>query len=212
MAEVDVTVVDLGMSNVKSVVNMLNKVGLSAKASTKPEHIQSKLTILPGVGSFDEGMKGLTRSGWGSAIQDLSQSGDATILGLCLGMQLLTEGSEEGELEGLGVIPGSFRMFNSEATDDLEIKIPHMGWNTVDFTSRIEQFLPGISSNNRYYFVHSYYYHSDNDEFVAGFSQHGSKFPSAISSGKTLGLQFHPEKSHRFGIELFQRLSGVLDA
>lgn len=208
----DVVVVDLGMSNVKSVVNMLRKVGVNAIPQELPTHIEERsLIIVPGVGTFDEGMQKMNLTGWDSALKDAFQSEKVKILGLCLGMQLLTEGSDEGKSSGLGIIPGYFEKFMVEA-DNPQLKIPHMGWNEVDFTPRMLHYINELPAGQRYYFVHSFKYVHKHDDHVAGYTNYGARFASAIANNNALGLQFHPEKSHRFGSELFTKLLAVHNA
>ena len=200
------------MSNVRSVINMINKVGSTAVAKQKPTNLQSgALYILPGVGTFDEGMKGLKTTGWGSALKDIHEADKSKILGLCLGMQLLSEGSEEGVEEGLAIIPGNFIKF-AEKNNQTEFKVPHMGWNEVDFNERILKFLPAVPQRNRFYFVHSYHYTHRNQDHVVGTTTYHHKFASVIENKNALGLQFHPEKSHRFGAEIFSSLLAVKNA
>lgn len=194
------------MSNVKSVINMLNKIGFLAVAQQKPTELTSNaFIVLPGVGTFDQGVKELASSGWGNALKDAFATEKSIILGLCLGMQLLSEGSEEGDKAGLGIIPGHFKKFEIEE-NQTNMKVPHMGWNEVDFNDSILDFSPIKPIEQRYYFVHSYHYSHQNDDQVVGMSYHGSRFASAIKNKKALGLQFHPEKSHRFGAQLFSNL------
>lgn len=199
-------VVDLGISNVRSVINMLHRVGTAATAQEKPQiSSANRLIILPGVGTFDEGMLGLIKTGWDSALKDIFETGSSMVLGLCLGMQLLTNGSEEGSRDGLGLIPGHFQKFRV-GTENKTMKVPHMGWNEVRFNERALEFMSTVPINSKYYFVHSYQYVHENDNHVVGTTLYGEEFASAICAKKALGLQFHPEKSHRYGAELFSNL------
>lgn len=193
-------IVDYGMGNVGSIVNMLKKVGSKGQTFTSPEEIsQYEKVILPGVGSFDHAMERLNQSGLTEALKEHAGSGKA-FMGICLGMQLLADGSEEGKKEGLGLIRGEVLKFQLE-----DLAIPHMGWNTVQFDSdeplfaNFEQF-----EESRFYFVHSYYYAPQDKNNVLTTTEYGHSFASGVKKDRVIGLQFHPEKSHLFGMELFK--------
>ncbi len=195
-------VVDYGLGNIGSILNMIKKVGYQAKATSNPSELEnaSKI-ILPGVGAFDVGMKNLNDSGLADAIK--KKSNDKTnILGICLGMQLLANNSEEGALAGLGLIPGSVKKFNFENTNN-NLKVPHMGWNVVNPKTNIPLF-ENMPQEMRFYFVHSYYYNCVNPENIAASTNYGFEFTSVVAKDNIYGVQFHPEKSHKFGILLFK--------
>lgn len=201
------------MSNVNSVVNMLNRVGYSSELLEKPQTTKNpEFLILPGVGTFDEGMRGLIKSGWDSALKDYSEDGGIRILGLCLGMQLLTSGSEEGVISGLNLIPGHFKKFDLSQFESSNLKVPHMGWNDVTYNEKISDYVSGFPDKQRFYFVHSYYYSHENDDFVVGETKHGLNFGSVIAKQNIIGVQFHPEKSNRFGFDFFSNLMGKTNA
>lgn len=202
-----VIIVDYGMGNVGSLRNMLSKVNIPAQVSSDPEVIRdAERLILPGVGAFDEAVRTLEATFIREAIIERSLRTDRLIVGVCLGMQLLMEGSEEGQLGGLGLIPGRCVRFPGTAGNEL-LRVPHMGWNQVE-PVRKSQRVPSLGVDSRYYFVHSYYVQPSDEADVLGTTDYGLRFTSAIESGSVLGFQFHPEKSHRHGMRL---LSGLFD-
>lgn len=208
-----VSVIDIGLGNISSILNMLKKVGAGSCRAETPGSISedTRLIILPGVGSFDYAMKKLNHTGWSSFLKEEVQPGRCYLMGICLGMQLLCDGSEEGELPGLGLIPGTFRHFSSDAANS-ELKVPHMGWNHVEFHQQSSWMGAGIGVNHRYYFVHSYYYSAEQSDHIAGITYYGVPFASAIEKEKIFGFQFHPEKSHKFGMQLFRNVIKRTDA
>ena len=206
-----VVVIDIGVGNVKSVANMLRKIGLSPEIASSPSESTAKvLHVLPGVGAFDQGMKCLTETGWGSFLISAANQ-EVPILGLCLGMQLLCEGSEEGDTPGLGIIPGRFIRFPGIFQDRSAQKVPHMGWNTVDFDGSAKSWTQGDLEHSRFYFVHSYFYEDINSPVAIGRTVYGEPFVSAIKQGSVVGLQFHPEKSHRYGMDLLLAIASEFD-
>lgn len=191
-------IADLGLSNVGSVSNMLRKIGAEAQIAPKPPlRNDTSLVVLPGVGSFDAGMYALAKSGWGSYIQE--RAPEIPIIGICLGMQLLGLGSSEGTKSGLGILPLSFESF-AKISSPIPVKSPHMGWNKVFWSERHKP--PIVDPAERYYFVHSFASPEIANEAVLATSTHGVEFVSIVKRGKTVGFQFHPEKSHRFGQKL----------
>jgi glutamine amidotransferase len=207
---IDVTVIDLGIGNIKSVANMLDRIGVESKIAEKPSEMKDNSpVVLPGVGSFDEGANRLRRSGWDSWLKEAAEA-KQKILGLCLGMQLLCEGSDEGELGGLALLPGRFVRFPSQNELGDSLKIPHMGWNSVEFDSRTSPWVRALDVNSRFYFVHSYHYLAEEgSQIVSGWTNYGGAFASVLQKDNIIGIQFHPEKSHRFGMEL---LKAVVEA
>jgi imidazole glycerol-phosphate synthase subunit HisH len=202
-----IVVVDCGISNVRSVVNMVRKAGGTAEASSDRGRIQSahKL-ILPGVGAFTQGMANLHELGLVDVLADAALTRKVPILGLCLGMQLLTRDSEEGGAAGLGWLPARTRRFEFERSSPL--KVPHMGWNEVA-PAKADPLLESLPPEPRFYFVHSYYVECDDPGDVLLWSTHGERFAAAIRRGNLWGMQFHPEKSHKYGLALMRSFVGV---
>lgn len=190
---------DYGVANVGSVQNMLKKIGARSVVSSSADDVAaaSKL-ILPGVGAFDAGMEMLARSGLVEALNHKVLEERIPVLGLCLGMQLMTRGSEEGKLPGLGWVDAETSRFDPAVMPG--VKIPHMGWNLVA-PAKDSEMLRGYSEDTRFYFVHSYYVRcaSPADALLRSVFG-GTSFDAALQHDNIVGAQFHPEKSHRFGM------------
>ena len=197
-----ILVVDYGAGNIGSVLNMIKKAGGQAIASSNISDIQNapKL-LLPGVGSFDNAMNKLEGLGLVESIQEKARSG-TPVLGICLGMQLLSYGSEEGRKAGLGLIPGEVKRFKF-GDKDSSLKVPHMGWNQV-MVSKKHRIAEGLENAARFYFVHSYHYECEDPADELFKTHYGYDFTSGIQRKNIMGVQFHPEKSHRFGMQFFK--------
>ena len=187
------------LGNPKSIKNMLGYLGIGAQISSDLMEItKAERLILPGVGHFEHGMEQLGNLGMIEVLQDAVVKNKKPILGICLGMQLLTKFSEEGNMKGLGFIDAQTKKFD---LNDSKLKIPHMGWNTVKLNKESE-LTTEIRSNPRYYFVHSYYVECNDKDDVLCTTNYGQEFVSGFQHENIFGLQFHPEKSHKFGMEL----------
>lgn len=194
-----ITIVNYGMGNLGSVQNMLKRIGHSSVIQSDPDAIRkAQKLILPGVGAFDTAMQCLLNSGIKEALDEAVMQHETPVLGICLGMQLLTSGSEEGQLPGLNWIPGMAHKFPNDIPN---LKVPHMGWNTIQITHP-NLLTSGMTADTRFYFVHSYYVSVDRDQDRTATTRHGIPFDSMINRGHIFGAQFHPEKSHRFGMQL----------
>ncbi len=198
-----IVVVDYGMGNLGSILNMLKKIGTAAIVSSKPEDIaDAEKLILPGVGAFDHGMKNLDGLGLIPLLEDRVLGAGTPTLGICLGMQLLTERSDEGTRPGLGWIKAETVRFKSE-TGHGKLRVPHMGWNTVR-PARAGGLFDGLEIGARFYFVHSYYVQCHEPADVLATTTYGDEFVCAVRRGALSGVQFHPEKSHRYGMQLLR--------
>lgn len=199
-----IAIVDYGMGNVGSILNMLRKIGAPAcVASGRDTLANAQKLILPGVGSFDAAMTRLSELDLIPMLNQKVLVEKNPILGICLGMQLMTAGSEEGSLPGLGWLKARTVRFNFETPS---LKVPHMGWN--DVKPRIAEGLwSGFDVAPSFYFVHSYHLVCDDPEDVTGTTHHGYDFASAVRKDNICGTQFHPEKSHRFGLRLLQNFA-----
>lgn len=199
-------VVDYGMGNLGSVLNMLRRSDVEAMVSGRVEDVmQASKIILPGVGAFDQAVENLRQTGLATALKVRVERDGVPLLGICLGMQLLTESSAEGSQAGFGWIPGNTTRFQ-QMEASAELKVPHMGWNQVEVTQP-NPLLPPLEEERRFYFVHSYHV-ACAPEFVIGTTTYGYPFPSVVRHGSVFGAQFHPEKSHRFGSDLLTRFAG----
>lgn len=192
-----VALIDYGVGNLGSVKNMFKRLGVETETVSEPEALlDANRALLPGVGAFDHGMALLDDMGWTNAIHDFVATG-RPFLGICLGMQLLLDASEEGERPGLGIIPGKAQRFDAASG----IRVPHMGWNSATATSQHPLF-DSQPSDSRFYFVHSYFAKPVSEENALALTDYGHRFASAIYRDNVMGTQFHPEKSHKFGMQL----------
>ncbi len=202
-----IIIVDYGMGNLGSVLNMFKKVGANAKISSDLDEIsKAKKILLPGVGAFDTAMKRIKETGMTEILNQKALVDKIPILGICLGMQLLTNKSEEGKLPGLGWIEGE--TFNFKDRIDGSLKIPHMGWNIVDINKE-NAVTKNFKGEVRFYFVHSYFVKVNNPINSMMTSSYGITFDSAIVKDNIFGAQFHPEKSHKFGMNLFNNFAKI---
>ena len=193
-----IAVLDCGLGNIGSVVNMLRKVGRDAEVTNDVETVEAAdALVLPGVGAFDRGSEALTRLGLREPLRRRVFEDGVPFLGICLGMQLLARGSEEGTLPGLGWIDADVTRLTPG-----DLPVPHMGWNHVDPVRPTA--LLRSEPAPRFYFVHSYRMVCDRDDDVLATCTYGEPFTCAVAVGNVVGVQFHPEKSHAFGMALLE--------
>lgn len=201
-----ISVVDYGVANLGSMLNMLRKVGVEAERASTPEQLESAdRIVLPGIGAFDQGMSALADRGLIEPLRSKSLMEGTPILGVCLGMQLLGGGSEEGSVGGLGLVAATCRRFRPPAGSGL--KVPHMGWSRIS-PRRDSPLLAGLDES-RFYFVHSYHMCCDDPDDVLAVSSYGDEFVSVVNHQNIFGVQFHPEKSHRFGMTLLRNFASL---
>lgn len=195
-------IVDYHVGNLGSIKNMLKRIGHRAEISSDSEVIrQADKLILPGVGSFDAGVKKIHELGLYEPLNQAVLEQGKPILGICVGMQLMLEASEEGEQQGFGWIKGRNQKFKFTQSNS-SLKVPHMGWNYVHPNNN-HPLLQGYEATPRFYFVHSYHATDVVPEEALAHTQYGYSFPSAIQQNNIFGVQFHPEKSHKWGMQLF---------
>jgi glutamine amidotransferase len=198
-----VGVIDVGIGNIFSIQRMVEKVGGGSELIQKPSQLlKFKKIILPGVGHFGEGMRALNGKGFSKILINLVIQKKVQILGICLGMQLLCRSSEESNISGLGLIDAEVRKLHFSV--ESKLKVPHMGWNVVS-ASRVNPLLPVSTEEVRFYFVHSYKVVPKDPAITIGTTNYGGEFCAALQQGNMFGVQFHPEKSHRFGMALMSR-------
>lgn len=200
-----IAIIDYGVGNVGSILNMFRKIGHEANlVSSENALLEASAIVLPGVGAFDRGMKNLDESGLVPALTKAVLDDRRPLLGVCLGMQLLTRGSEEGQRPGLGWIEGSTHRFSPP---DQKLKVPHMGWNRVTPVKE-SPLLAGIE-DPRFYFLHSYYVKCEDRSQTLCTTVYGEPFDSGVHHDNVYGVQFHPEKSHRLGMKVFRNFAAL---
>ncbi len=200
-----ITIVDYGMGNLGAVQNMFRYIGLQAQISADPEVVaRASRILLPGVGAFDAAMQRIQSSGLRPVLEHKARVERVPTLGICLGMQLLTRGSEEGREPGLGWISADTRRFPAMTG----LKVPHMGWNLAH-RSREHPLTANLPPEPRFYFVHSYCVQVDEPSHSLLRARHGIDFDAAIGHENIVGAQFHPEKSHRFGMKLLANFASM---
>ena len=220
MTPARVAVIDLGLGNVGSVINMLKKAGARAEAVLEPPRLaEFDRLVLPGVGAFDRGMERLDDAGWRPALEREVVACGKPILGICLGLQLFCKSSEEGVRPGLGWLDARVVRFRPASSDGRPLRVPHMGWNEVSVASRDPLFAgeasPGHAAGAprwKFYFLHSYHVQMTQSPMtqaaeaalVQATCRYGDVFPCALRSGNVMGVQFHPEKSHAYGLRFLK--------
>lgn len=203
-----IVIIDYGLGNLASIKNMLKRLSVNAIISCDPDTIrQANKLILPGVGAFDAGMKQLNERGLSTIIKQKAIEGKTPLLGICLGMQLLTQFSEEGNVDGLGLIAAITKKF--VFSSDTALKIPHMAWTDILIRDAKHPLFNNIIDVPRYYFVHSYYVSCQSIDNSLAKARHGIEFDCVIGNGNVLGVQFHPEKSHKFGMQTLKNFSAL---
>jgi glutamine amidotransferase len=204
LARTLVTVVDYNMGNVGSIVNMIAKVGGTARVTSDPAVLRTaEKLILPGVGHFDRGIAKLAELGIAPVLEEMVVRGRVPILGICLGMQLMCRASQEGDRKGLGWVDAEVRRF--DVAEHSGMKVPHMGWNVAKPVRASALLAMSPPEPQRFYFVHSYYVACNDPADVVAVTNYEGEFCSAFLHDTIWGVQFHPEKSHAFGMELFRR-------
>lgn len=201
-----IQIVDYGMGNLRSVQKAFEKLGVAAEITSRPSDlVTADRVVLPGVGAFRDAIAELKRLDFVPAIHDAIASGKP-FLGICLGLQLLFDVShEDGEHEGLGIIPGQVVRFTPQPS----LKVPHMGWNELTLEQPEHPVLTGITPGSHVYFVHSYHVVPNDRSVVAATSDHGGEFVAMIALGNLVATQFHPEKSQKVGLRLLENFASA---
>lgn len=202
-----ITIINYGSGNIQALCNIYNNLNIEFKVASTPNDLKdSTKIILPGVGSFDETIGMLKKSGFVEHLNHMVLINKIPVLGICVGMQILSNESEEGKLKGLGWINGSVRKFNKEIFDT-KPKIPHLGWNSIVPKNKQHPILNNINPDRGFYFIHSYYFDCNDNNNILTESFYGIKFCSSVNKENIYGVQFHPEKSHKNGIELLKNFA-----
>jgi glutamine amidotransferase len=202
-----ITVLNFGLGNVAAFVELFNRLGIRCSVACRPSEIQPDTNlVLPGVGAFDRAMERLESSGLADATKAAAQRGDVPILGVCVGMQVLFDRSEEGQRAGLGLIPGQVEHLHTRAADH-RLTVPHLGWNRI--TCSADSPLTADLSGTEFYFLHSYRANPSRSKDVLAFTDYGGEFPCIVGAGMVFGVQFHPEKSHSGGAALLRNFASI---
>lgn len=206
-----IRIVDYGLGNVQAFANVYKRLGFdAARAKTASDLEDASRIILPGVGAFDHAMELLEESGMRPALEDMVANKRVPVLGICVGMQILADSSEEGKAAGLGWVPGRVRSFASRP-ESTRLPMPHMGWNDVSSVASAPLFA-GLEADARFYFLHSFFFDCDHQHHVLARASYGFDFGCAVAAGNVYGVQFHPEKSHHYGATLLKNFAELPDA
>lgn len=201
-----IRIVDYGVGNIQAFMTMFKRLGLPAERARMPLDLaDATRLILPGVGAFDHAMQMFNQSGLREPVESMVHGRQVPVLGVCVGMQMLATGSEEGQLPGLNWVPGRVRSFAS-TPESGHLPMPHMGWNDLRVTPGSKLFKDDEPAP-RFYFLHSYYFSCDNPSHVAATAEYGLDFDCVVSAGHIHGVQCHPEKSHHFGAQLLKNFA-----
>jgi glutamine amidotransferase len=201
-----ITIVDYGLGNIKAFANLYHRLGIPVSiAQTKAELASAQKIILPGVGAFDHAMEMLNASGMRDILDHKVLVDKVPVIGICVGMQILGKSSDEGVLPGLGWIDADIKKFDVALLTN-KTHLPHMGWNDV-VAIKETPLLHELETDARFYFLHSYYFKCNNQEDTIATTGYGTEFASAVQSGNVFGVQFHPEKSHHYGVQLLKNFA-----
>jgi glutamine amidotransferase len=201
-----IAIVDYGLGNVRAFANIYRELNIPhAIVSTPDQLAQASHIIIPGVGAFDQAVLRLREAGMLDAIEPLARDKKLPVLGVCVGMQILADRSEEGTERGLGWIPGQVVRFR-QPSDGSRLPVPHMGWNNVRPVGGTRLF-EGLEQDASFYFLHSFLFECAERKSVVATAEYGGEFACAVSAGNIFGVQFHPEKSHGYGIRLLKNFA-----
>jgi glutamine amidotransferase len=198
-------IINCGEGNVNSVQKMMARINNDTVVTSSPAEIEkADRIILPGIGHFQKAMEALNRMGLLEPLSEAVLNRKTPILGICLGMQLMSQSSEEGNTKGLGWIQGEVMRFR----EDVKIKVPHMGWNTIRIKKK-SRLLYDVGEGTAFYFAHAYHWRSNDPATIVCETDYGVSFPSAIEKENIFGVQFHPEKSHDDGLQLLRNFAAI---
>lgn len=203
-----IKIIDYGVGNIQAFLTLFKRIGVPAERAQTSEDIKTaSRLILPGVGHFDNAMRKLNESGMREMLDQKVLQDKVPVIGVCVGMQMLATSSEEGILPGLNWIPGRVRAFKN--LDSFKLPLPHMGWNKLHGEQHSQLFHRGFDDTPQFYFLHSYYFDTDDKKDVAAKAFYGIEFEAGVSRGNVHGVQCHPEKSHRWGANLIKNFTKV---
>ena len=203
-----ITIIDYGLGNIRAFVNVYKRLNIKTKIAQNANDLNDAIKIiLPGVGSFDHAITLLNKSGMRSELERQVLENGIPVVGICLGMQIMANVSEEGKLPGLGWVDGEVKIFNSKSIP-YKTRYPHMGWNSIHPVKK-SKILSGLGDESRFYFLHSYYFVCEDQANVLTSTNYGITYTSAINRDNVFGVQFHPEKSHYNGIQLLKNFASM---
>jgi glutamine amidotransferase len=199
-----ICIVDYGVGNIQAFMNLFKRIGVKAKRSETPDELSDAVRlVLPGVGHFDHAMQRLNDSGLRPRLEELVLGANVPVVGICVGMQMLAQGSDEGRLPGLNWVPGRVRSFTTQPKS-ADLPMPHMGWNDLKPRAHSRLFSRGFEKVPQFYFLHSYFFDAEDKQDVAATASYGLDFDAVVSRGHIHGVQCHPEKSHHWGEQLLK--------
>lgn len=203
-----ITIVNYGLGNIKAFANIYNKLNVPCIIATNASDLEkADKIILPGVGAFDHAMEQLDSSGMRSTLNQMVLEKKIPVLGICVGMQMLAHSSDEGTLPGLGWVNGTVKKFDPEKLHHTT-HLPHMGWNDVKPVKQSDLFFD-LETHACFYFLHSYYFSCNNSSDISAVTDYGGAFTCAVQHENIFGVQFHPEKSHHYGIQLLKNFANL---
>ncbi len=203
-----ITIIDYGLGNIRAFVNVYERLNIQTKVAHVADDLKSATKIiLPGVGAFDYAMSQLNASGMRNELEKQVLDNKLPVVGICVGMQMLAKSSDEGKLPGLGWIDGTVKLFDTSAIP-YRTRLPHMGWNSIQPVKK-NGLLNGINGDDRFYFLHSYYFVCKREEDVISTTEYGIRYASAVNCNNIYGIQFHPEKSHSNGIRVLNNFASL---
>jgi glutamine amidotransferase len=199
-----ICIVDYGVGNIQAFFNLFKRLGIDARRASIPDALSDAVRlVLPGVGHFDYAIQKLNDSGLRPKLEELVLGAKVPVVGICVGMQMLSQGSDEGSLPGLNWVPGRVRAFANQP-QSANLPTPHMGWNELQPRVGSKLFSRGFEDCPQFYFLHSYFFDAQDRRDVAATASYGLDFDAVVSRGHIHGLQFHPEKSHHWGEQLLK--------
>ena len=197
-----ITIISYGSGNIKAFINIFEKMNIDTKIADNSDSLEGATKIIiPGVGAYDEAMNKLNQTGMRNKLEIYAKEKRVPILGICVGMQIMGNSSEEGNMRGLGWIPGAVKKLPSQC-----IRQPHMGWNLIKIKKN-NKLLSNLEVNSRYYFLHSFYFDTFDKTNILSETDYNFNFASSIQNDNIYGIQFHPEKSHNAGYQLLKNFA-----
>lgn len=201
-----ITIIDYSMGNIRAFANVYARLNIPVSVAITADDLKAATKIiLPGVGAFDNAMRKLNNSGMRETLDNLVIDLKLPVLGICVGMQMMAKSSDEGVLSGLGWIDATVKKLDASFLNS-KTRLPHMGWNTIHPNNE-NSLLSTFSKNSQFYFLHSYYFQCNNPNDTIATTEYGIKYSSVVNNKNIYGVQFHPEKSHQWGIQLLKNFA-----